>query len=145
MATALPARSICDKSQPPKISPCALANTGIAIARNASSDSGKDLAAFLTAIGIDCTVMRTLNIAFIVALALCASASANWFNRSEQYLAACQDEAVRRYHKNVSTDYGRQHVYQCMVAHGYAFKESCDKGGWANPDCYRLKYKTEGR
>jgi len=48
-ATALPARSICDKSQPPKISPCALANTGIAIARSASSDSGKDLDAFLTA------------------------------------------------------------------------------------------------
>src|SRR5262249_61077830 len=51
-ATALPARSICDKSQPPKISPCALANTAIAIARSASSDSGKDLDAFLTAIGI---------------------------------------------------------------------------------------------
>src|SRR6476660_9121850 len=35
------------------MSPCALANTGIAIARSASSDSGKDLDAFLTAIRID--------------------------------------------------------------------------------------------
>src|SRR5262245_25214128 len=49
-ATALPARSICDKSHPPKMSPCALANTGIAIDRSASSDFDKDLDAFLTAI-----------------------------------------------------------------------------------------------
>jgi hypothetical protein len=32
-----------------------------------------------------------------------------------------------------------------MIAHGYAFKESCGEEGWVKPDCYRLKYKTEGR
>jgi hypothetical protein len=73
------------------------------------------------------------------------SASANWFNGSEQYLAACQDKAVRRYHKSVSSDEVRQHIYQCMIGHGYAFRDSCNQEGWANPDCYRLKYKTEGR
>ena len=88
---------------------------------------------------------RTTYITVILWLGFLASASANWFNRSEQYLAACQDEAVRRYHENVSTDEGRQHIYHCMIAHGYAFRESCDKEGWANPECYRLKYKTEGR
>jgi hypothetical protein len=88
---------------------------------------------------------RTSYVAVIFWSVFLASASANWFNRSEQYLAACQDEAVRRYHKNVSTYDGRQHIYQCMIAHGYAFRESCDKESWTNPDCYRLKYKTEGR
>src|SRR5262249_4017255 len=53
MAMALPARSIWDKSQPPKISPCALANTGIAIVRSASSDSGEDLDPFRTPIEAD--------------------------------------------------------------------------------------------
>jgi hypothetical protein len=32
-----PARSICDSSQPPKISPCGLASAGIAMARKAGS------------------------------------------------------------------------------------------------------------
>jgi hypothetical protein len=92
-----------------------------------------------------CAVMRTLNVTFIVTLAFCASASANWFNKSEQYLAACQNEAVRRYYKDTSSEDVRRHIYLCMTAHGYAFKASCDEKGWVDPDCYRLKFKTEGR
>jgi hypothetical protein len=42
VATLPPAGSICDNSQPPKISPYALANTGMAMARSASSDFGED-------------------------------------------------------------------------------------------------------
>src|ERR1700736_1248005 len=37
VATVLPARSICDNSQPPKMSPCGLASAGIAMARSAGS------------------------------------------------------------------------------------------------------------
>ena len=51
------------------------------------------------------------------------------FNKSEQYLAACQDEAVRRHYKDMSSEDGRRHIYLCMIAHGYAFKESCGKEG----------------
>jgi hypothetical protein len=91
------------------------------------------------------TVTRASYLVFIFCLAFLASASANWFNKSEQYLAACQDEAVRRYYKDMSSEDGRRHIYLCMIAHGYAFKESCGKEGWLMPDCYRLKYKTEGR
>src|SRR6202043_1444326 len=40
VATVLPARSICDNSQPPKISPAGLASAGIAMARSAGSDCG---------------------------------------------------------------------------------------------------------
>src|SRR6202051_5134507 len=40
VATVLPARSICDNNQPPKISPAGLASAGIAMARNAGSDFG---------------------------------------------------------------------------------------------------------
>jgi len=39
----------------------------------------------------------------------------------------------------------RRHIYLCMIAHGYAFKEFCHEEGWLKPDCYRLKYKSEGR
>src|SRR6266576_2057859 len=39
-AAAPPARSICDNSQPPKISPCGLASAGIAMARSAGSACG---------------------------------------------------------------------------------------------------------
>jgi len=31
-----------------------------------------------------------------------------------------------------------------MIAHGYAFKEFCHEEGWLKPDCYRLKYTSEG-
>jgi len=92
-----------------------------------------------------CAVMRTLSATFIVALAFCASASANWFNKSEQYLAGCQNEAIRRYYKDTSSEDVRRHIYLCMTAQGYVFRESCDEKGWVNPDCYRLKFKTEGR
>src|ERR1700688_4057017 len=40
VATVLPAKSICDSSQPPKISPAGLASAGIAMARSAGSDCG---------------------------------------------------------------------------------------------------------
>src|ERR1700730_18385544 len=40
VAPVLPARSICDNSQPPKISPAGLASAGIAMARSAGSDCG---------------------------------------------------------------------------------------------------------
>jgi hypothetical protein len=30
-------------------------------------------------------------------------------------------------------------------AHGYVFRASCDEKGWVNADCYRLRFKTEGR
>jgi hypothetical protein len=62
-------------------------------------------------------------------LAFFVSASANWFNKSEQYLAACQDEAVRRHYKDMSSEDGRRHIYLCMIAHGYASKESSVKRG----------------
>jgi hypothetical protein len=91
------------------------------------------------------TVTRTAYLTFIFCLVFFASAFANWFNKSEQYLAACQDEAIRRYYKDISSEDGRRHIYLCMIAHGYAFKGSCDKEGWVKPDCYRLRYKTEGR
>jgi hypothetical protein len=83
--------------------------------------------------------------ATIFALVFCGSVSANWFNKSEQYLAACQDEAVRRYYKDTSHPDVRRHIYLCMMAHSYVFRASCDEQGWLNPDCYRLRYKTEGR
>jgi hypothetical protein len=88
---------------------------------------------------------RTAYLAVIFWVAFSAPASSNWFNQSEQYLAACQDEAVRRFHKHMSSENGQRHAYLCMLAHGYAFKQSCGKEGWVKPDCYRLKYKTEGR
>ena len=81
----------------------------------------------------------------ILLLSLSASAGANWFNKSEQYLADCQSEAERRYYKNTSSKDVRRHIYLCMLAHGYAFKSDCDENGRLNPGCYRLKYKTEGR
>src|SRR5882757_9068793 len=40
VAAVPPARSICDSSQPPKISPCGLASAGIAMARRAGSTWG---------------------------------------------------------------------------------------------------------
>src|SRR5580693_7736334 len=40
VATVLPAISICDNNQPPKISPAGLASAGIAMARSAGSDFG---------------------------------------------------------------------------------------------------------
>jgi hypothetical protein len=40
VATVVPARSICDSSQPPKMSPCGLVSAGIAIARTAGSICG---------------------------------------------------------------------------------------------------------
>jgi hypothetical protein len=89
--------------------------------------------------------MRIVYVTCILALVSCASASANWFNKSEQYLAACQNEAARRYYKDTSSEDVRRHIYVCMIAHGYAFRASCDEEGWIKPDCYRLKYKTEGR
>ena len=55
-------------------------------------------------------------------LGIFASASANWFNKSEQYLAGCQDEALRRYYKDISSEDVRRHIYSCMIAHGYAFR-----------------------
>jgi hypothetical protein len=92
-----------------------------------------------------CVVIRTVYASFVVALAFCGSASANWFNKSEEYLAACQKEAVQRFYKDASSHDVRRHIYLCMIAHGYAFKASCGQEGWAMPDCYRLKWKTEGR
>jgi hypothetical protein len=37
--------------------------------------------------------VRTVFVILILILSLCGSASANWFNNSEKYLAACQNEA----------------------------------------------------
>ena len=90
-------------------------------------------------------VMRTVYLTFVFAAAFCASASANWFNKSEQHLTACQNEAARRYYKDTSSEDVRRHIYLCMTAHGYVFKKSCDEEGWVRPECYRLMYKTEGR
>ena len=88
--------------------------------------------------------MRTVFVILILILSLCGSASANWFNNSEKYLAACQNEAVHRYYKDTSSEDVRRHIYLCMIAHGYAFKEFCHEEGWLKPDCYRLKYTSEG-
>jgi hypothetical protein len=92
-----------------------------------------------------CTITRTGYLGFIFGMACFASASANWFNKSEQYLAACGNEASHRFHKDISSEDGRRHIHLCMIAHGYAFKQSCGEEGWLKPDCYRLKFKTEGR
>jgi hypothetical protein len=92
-----------------------------------------------------CAMLRTGYLIFFFALAFSASTSANWFNKSEQYLAACGNEASSRFHKDISSEDGRRHIHLCMIAHGYAFKESCGEEGWVKPDCYRLKYKIEGR
>jgi hypothetical protein len=89
--------------------------------------------------------MRTLFLTLFFLFTLWASALANWFNKSEGYLAACRDEAVKKYYKDTSSADVRRHIHLCMVAHGYAFKAACDEKGWLDPDCYRLKYKTEGR
>ena len=89
--------------------------------------------------------MRTTLIAVILLLAFYASAGANWFNKSERYLVDCQLDAEHRYYKSTSSPDVRRHIYLCMLAHGYAFRSSCDEAGWLDPDCYRLKYKTEGR
>src|SRR5215831_18727880 len=40
VAAVPPARSICDNSQPPKMSPCGLASAGMAMARKAGSARG---------------------------------------------------------------------------------------------------------
>jgi hypothetical protein len=92
-----------------------------------------------------CTMIRAGYLVFFFGFAFIASASANWFNKSEQYLAACGNEASNRFYKDISSEDGRRHIYLCMIAHGYAFREGCGKEGWVKPDCYRLKYKTEGR
>jgi hypothetical protein len=55
-------------------------------------------------------VKRTAYLAVIFWLAFSAPASANWFNKSEQYLAACQGEAVRRHYKDLSSEDGRRHI-----------------------------------
>ncbi len=90
-------------------------------------------------------IIRTWYVGSMFYIAFFSCASANWFNRSEQYLAACGDEASHRFHKDIASEAGRRHIYLCMVAHGYAFKQSCGEEGWVKPDCYRLRYKTEGR
>ena len=90
-------------------------------------------------------MIRTIYLTCMLGLYFCAPVSANWFNKSEQYLAACQNEAVRRYYKDTSSADVRRDIYLCMIAQGYAFSASCDEQGWVRPDCYRLKYKTEGR
>jgi hypothetical protein len=41
VAAALPARSICDTNQPPKISPCGLVSIGIAMAQSVGLVSGR--------------------------------------------------------------------------------------------------------
>jgi hypothetical protein len=89
--------------------------------------------------------MRTFFLTLLFVFTLWASAWANWFNKSEEYLAGCRDEAARKYYKDISSGDVRRHIHLCMLAHGYAFKTSCNEKGWLDPDCYRLKYKTEGR
>jgi hypothetical protein len=89
--------------------------------------------------------MHSAILTLFLAFTLCTPAWANWFNRSEEYLAGCRDEAVKRYFKDTSSPEVRRHIYQCMLAHRYAFRSSCDQKGWVDPGCYRLKYKTEGR
>ena len=75
----------------------------------------------------------------------CASTRAGWLDKSEQYLTACQDEAMRRYYKDLSSYDVRRHAHLCMLGHGYVFKDSCGEDGWLSPSCYRVRYKWEGR
>jgi len=89
--------------------------------------------------------MRILFLTSLFLFTLWTSAWANWFNKSEEYLATCQEEAARKYYEGTSSAHVRRHIHLCMLAHGYAFKAGCDENGWLDPDCYRLKYKTEGR
>jgi hypothetical protein len=92
-----------------------------------------------------CAGIRTCYLGSMFGIVFFSSASANWFNKSEQYLATCSDEASHRFHKDIAREAGRRHINLCMIAHGYAFKKSCGEEGWVKPDCYRLRYKTEGR
>jgi hypothetical protein len=90
-------------------------------------------------------VTRSVLIALVLSAAFCVGASANWFNQSEQYMAACEKEAARRYHHDTSSADVRRHIHLCMTGHGYKLRAACGEEGWAKPDCYQLKYKTEGR
>ena len=91
--------------------------------------------------------MRTALLTTFLFFTLWASASANWFNQSEAYLAACQDEAVRRYHKGTSSEDVRRHILSCACSLTVTlFENFCDRRRTGfDADCYRLKYKTEGR
>jgi hypothetical protein len=72
-------------------------------------------------------------------------AYANWFNRSETYLAACEQEAQHKYFMGKESKTVRHYVHLCMLARRYKYRERCDESGWTDPSCYRLIYKTEGR
>ncbi len=78
-------------------------------------------------------------------LACLATAQAGWLDRSDKYLADCQREAQHRYYATTSSFVVRRHAHLCMLAHGYLYRETCDEGGWLNANCYRLRYKWEGR
>lgn len=91
------------------------------------------------------SVTRSVLIALILSPVFCVGASANWFNQSERYMAACEKEAARTYHHDISSEDVRRHIHLCMIAHGYKLRATCGGKGWAKPDCYRLRYKTEGR
>jgi hypothetical protein len=89
--------------------------------------------------------MRTVFLALFLVILFCGSVGANWFNRSEEYMAGCRDEAVKRYFRDTTSPDVRRRIHLCMLAHGYALRSSCDEKGWLDPGCYRLKFKTEGR
>ena len=59
--------------------------------------------------------MRTIFVILILILSLCGSASANWFNNSEKYLTACQNEAVHRYYVKERDDLISSTRYAIMI------------------------------
>jgi hypothetical protein len=89
---------------------------------------------------------RSFCLSLIIGLCFfCGSTRAGWLDKSEQYLTACQDEAMRRYYRDLSSYDVRRHAHLCMLGHGYVFKDSCGEDGWLSPSCYRVRYKWEGR
>jgi hypothetical protein len=87
---------------------------------------------------------RYLLAAFLMSFALASPALAGWFDRSESYLKECEAEAAHRFRIN-SGPHFEKHVHLCMLALGYVYLPACDRSGWLDANCYRGRWKWEGR
>jgi hypothetical protein len=90
------------------------------------------------------SMSRYLLLTSALTFALAAPASAGWFDRSDSYLKECEAEAAFRF-RTSSGPYFAKHVHLCMLALGYVYLPTCDKTGWLDPNCYRGRWKWEGR
>jgi len=80
----------------------------------------------------------------IASLALAAPVSAGWFDQSNSYLKECEAEAAHRF-RTTSGHHFAKHVHVCMLALGYVYLPTCDDTGWLDANCYRGRWKWEGR